>query len=125
MAHDERRSIRYPLGMKCVYRLHEALMEPAAAVITDVSRQGCRLETTTDLGEPEDTIEIHFQTPFGGPTGIVQGTVIQRQKTPLGWHLGVEFREADPAVKWELLDAAYRRWRDSLAPEPGIGEAVG
>jgi hypothetical protein len=125
MAHDERRSIRYPLGMRCVYRLREAVMEPVSAVISDVSRQGCRLETDTGLGGQGEEVEIHFQTPYGGPRGQISGLVIQRQKTPLGWILGVEFREADPAVKWELLDAAYRRWRDSLAPEPGIGEAVG
>ena len=30
MIHDERRSIRYLLGMRCAYRLHDAVMVPAA-----------------------------------------------------------------------------------------------
>ncbi len=116
---DDRRSIRYPLGLRCAFRLHEIVMEPAAGTIRDVSRQGCSLETGDDLGKPAEIVEIHFATPPGAPVGIVVGEVVQRQKTPLGWTLGIAFRNADPAVKWELLDMAYRHWQDRLASPAG------
>lgn len=115
MIEDDRRSIRYPLGMACTYRLQDGLLPPAAGTIRDVSRHGCCLETAEDLGDLDEMIEIHFKTPPGAPEGLIAGVVVQRQKTPLGWTLGVAFRAADPAVKWELLDAAYRRWQDRLA----------
>lgn len=114
MAEDERRSIRYPLAMKCVYRRKTAGAEPVAGTIRDVSRHGCCLETADEVGDLAETLEIHFTTPPGGPQGTICGVVVQRQKTPLGWILGVAFRDPDPAVKWELLDAAYRRWQDWL-----------
>lgn len=115
MADDERRSIRYPLGMACVYRLQGIVMEPVSGIIRDVSRHGCCLETTDEVGGLDEMIEIHFNTPPGAPEGLIAGLVVQRQKTPLGGTLGVAFRAADPAVKWELLDAAYRGWQDRLA----------
>lgn len=116
MIADDRRSIRYPLGIRCVFRLHGVVMEPVSGIVRDVSRQGCSIEASDDLGEPTERLEIHFQTPPGAPAGVITGDVVQRQKTPLGWTLGVAFRDADPAVKWELLDMAYHHWQDRLGP---------
>lgn len=115
MDHDERRSIRYPLGMRCAYRLHEVVMIPAAGTIRDVSRQGCSLETATDLGRPDEQIEIHFDPPGGAGAGRIVGTVVQRTRTPLGWTLGVAFMDMDAGVKWDLLGAAYQRWLSRAA----------
>lgn len=120
---DERRSIRYPLGMACVFGPHGGAAEPVAATMRDVSRQGCCLETDADVGQPEEGVEIRFDTPIGPRSGMIVGTVVQRQQTPSGWSLGVAFTSPDPAVKWELLDAAYRRWQAGLAPPAG-GDAV-
>jgi hypothetical protein len=117
---DERRSIRYSLGMECVFRLHDVAMEPVVATMRDVSRQGCCLETGADVGRPEEAVEIHFETPTGPRAGMIVGAVVQRQQTPDGWSLGIAFTNPDPAVKWELLDAAYRRWQAGLAPPPGV-----
>lgn len=63
MIHDERRSIRSLLGIGYAFRLHDEVMVPAAGTIRDVSRQGCCLETTDDLAQPDDVIEIHFDAP--------------------------------------------------------------
>lgn len=125
MTADDRRSIRYPLGIRCVFRLQGVVMEPASGTIRDVSRQGCCIEASDDVGKPAERLEIHFETPPGAPVGVIAGEVMQRQKTPLGWTLGVAFRDADPAVKWELLDMAYRHWQDRLgspaaAEEPAV-----
>ncbi|GEM_PF-2676965 len=114
MLGDERRSIRYPIGMRCVYRLHKTVTEPVSAMITNVSRQGCGLETEDPLGEPRDVLEIHFSAPGGGPSGLIIGEVVQRTKNSMGWALGVAFLDVDPAVKWTLLDSAYRRWEEGL-----------
>ncbi len=119
MTADDRRSIRYPLGIRCVFRLHNEVMEPVSGIIRDVSRQGCCIEASDDLGRPEERLEIRFETPPGAPAGVLVGEVVQRQKTPLGWTLGVAFRDADPAVKWELLDMAYRHWQDRVASTAG------
>lgn len=116
---DGRRSIRYPLGMECVFRLHNVAMEPVAATIRDVSRQGCCLETGADFGRPEEAVEIQFEMPTGRQAGMIIGAVVQRQQTPSGWSLGIAFTTSDPAVKWELLDAAYQRWQADLAPPAG------
>jgi hypothetical protein len=121
---DDRRSIRYPLGLRCVFRLHEVVMEPSTGIIRDVSRQGCCIEAGDDVGRPADRLEIHFETPPGAPAGVIVGEVMQRQKTPLGWTLGVAFRNADPAVKWELLDIAYRHWQAHLASTARSDEAA-
>jgi len=124
MIHDERRSIRYPLGMRCTYRLHGLVAMPASGTIRDVARQGCSLETTADLGDAQDVIEIHFDVPGGSRAGSIVGTVVQRRKTPLGWTLGVAFDDVNPEVKWELLDAAYQRWLARTSPstvEPASG----
>jgi len=125
MIHDERRSIRYPLGMRCAYRLHDAVMVPAAGTIRDVSRQGCCLETTDELGKPDDVIEIHFDAPGDGYAGVIVGTVVQRTKTPLGWTLGVAFQDVNPEVKWDLLDAAYHRWLAGMTPPSSVGVTGG
>lgn len=126
MIQDERRSIRYPLGMRCTYRLHGVVEMPASGMIRDVARHGCCLETDTALGEPRDVIEIHFGTPDDPRAGMLVGTVVQRKKTALGWTLGVAFDDQSPAVKWQLLDAAYRRWLVSMTSssdaEPAGGE---
>lgn len=114
MLGDERRSIRYPVGMKCVYRLHNTVTEPVSAMITNVSRQGCGLETEVPLGEARDVVEIHFSTPEGGPSGLIVGEVVQRKKNSMGWALGVAFLNVDPDVKWTLLSTAYRRWEEGL-----------
>lgn len=119
---DGRRSIRYPLGIRCVFRLHGVVMEPASGIIRDVSRQGCCIEASDDVGKPAERLEIHFQTPPGAPAGVIVGEVVQRQKTPLGWTLGVAFQDADPAVKWELLDVAYRHWQDRVGSTGAAGE---
>lgn len=111
MADDDRRSIRYPLGMHCSFRRHEAVTEAVAGTVRDVSRQGCCLETEADVGRPPEAIEILLPAASGTAPGFVVGQVVQRQRTADGWRLGVEFRAADPAVKWELLDAAYRQWQ--------------
>jgi hypothetical protein len=96
-------------------------MEPASGIIRDVSRQGCRIEANDDVGKPAERLEIHFETPPGAPAGVIAGEVVQRQQTPLGWALGVAFQDADPAVKWELLDMAYRHWQDRLE-SPAVAE---
>ena len=121
MIHDERRSIRYLLGMRCAYRLHDVVMVPSAGTIRDVSRQGCCLETTVELGKPDDVIEIHFDVPGGPRAGRIVGTVVQRTKTPLGWTLGVAFQDENPEVKWELLDAAYHRWLARMTTPSSVG----
>lgn len=120
MTHDERRSIRYPLGLKCAYRLHEVVMQPESATIRDVARQGCCLETTAPLGEPADVIDIHFDTPGGVHAGVIVGTVVQRLQTPLGWTLGVAFHDVNPEARWELLDAAYHGWLARMTSPPGV-----
>lgn len=117
---DERRSIRYPLGMACVVGPHGGAADPVAATMRDVSRQGCCLETAADVGRPEEMVEIRFETPAGPRAGAVLGTVVQRQQTGGGWSLGIAFASPDPAVKWELLDAAYRRWQSGLAQPAGL-----
>lgn len=124
MDHDERRSIRYPLGMRCAYRLHEVVMIPSAATIRDVSRQGCSLETTSDLGKPDERIEIHFDLPARAGAGLIVGTVVQRTRNPLGWTLGVEFMDMDAGVKWDLLGAAYQRWLSGAGTRSGDPSAV-
>jgi len=98
-------------------------MEPVAGIIRDVSRQGCCIEASDDVGAVSEWIEIHFETLPGASAGEIVGEVVQRQKTPLGWTLGVAFREADPAVKWELLDRAYRHWQDRIVVSAGAEEA--
>ena len=123
MSSDNRRSIRYPVGIRCAFRLHETVGEPVAGTIRDVSRQGLCLETGDDVGKSAETVEIHFATPPGAPAGVLVGEIVQRQKTPLGWALGIAFRDADPAVKWELLDMAYRHWQDRLATAAGDASA--
>lgn len=125
MTGDDRRSIRYPLGLRCVFRLHGVVMEPASGIVRNVSRQGCCIEARDDLGQPTERLEIHFESPPGAPPGVITGDVVQRQKAPLGWTLGVVFRDADPAVKWELLDLAYRHWQDRLGTYAGAEEAAG
>lgn len=125
MTSDDRRSIRYPLGLRCVFRLHGVVMEPASGIVRNVSRQGCCIEATADLGKPEERLDIHFESPPGTPAGVIRGDVVQRQKTSLGWTLGVAFRDADPAVKWELLDMAYRHWQDRLGTTAAAKEATG
>ena len=123
MADDDRRSIRYPLGMHCSFRRHESVTEAVAGTVRDVSRQGCCLETEADVGRPPEAIEILFPASSGTTQGIVVGDVVQRQRTADGWKLGVEFRAADPAVKWELLDVAYRRWQVAVT-SPSRSEAA-
>lgn len=125
MIADDRRSIRYPLGIRCVFRMHGVVMEPASGVVRDVSRQGCCIEASDDLGQPAERLEIHFETPPGAPAGLITGDVVQRQKTPLGWTLGVAFRDADPALKWELLDMAYRHWHGRLGSTSAAEGALG
>lgn len=125
MIHDERRSIRYLLGMRCAYRLHGVVAMPASGTIRDVARQGCCLETTTALGKPKDVIEIHFDTPGGVRAGLIVGTVVQRRKTPLGWTLGVAFEDVNPEVKWELLDTAYHRWLSRMTSPPDAERTSG
>lgn len=123
MIQDERRSIRYPLGMRCVYRMHGVVALPASGMIRDVARQGCCLETTTALGKPKDVIEIHFETSDGAGAGLIVGTVVQRRKNSLGWTLGVVFDDVSPEVKWELLDAAYHRWLSRMTSPPDVEAA--
>lgn len=110
MAKDDRRSIRLPIGMKCAYRLHEVVMLPSAATMTNMSRQGCSLETTDDIGQPAEQIDIHFTVPATSSGAVIVGKIVHRRQHPLGWTLGVSFEEIDPAVKSELLADAYRHW---------------
>lgn len=110
MTKDDRRSIRFPIGMKCAYRLHGVVAVPSAATMTGVSRQGCSLETMDDVGQPSERIDIHFTVPATSTGAVLVGTVVHRKQHPLGWTLGVSFEEIDPAVKWELLADAYRHW---------------
>ncbi len=120
MTHDDRRSIRFPIGMKCAYRLHGVVTPPSAATMTDVSRQGCSLETTDDIGQPSEQIDIHFTVPATSTGAVLVGKVVHRMRHALGWTLGVTFAEIDPAVKWELLADAYRHWHaEHVAADQG------
>jgi len=123
MASDDRRSIRLPIGMKCAYRLHGVVAPPAAATMTEVSRQGCSLETTDDMGRPSEQIDIHFTVPATSSGAVVVGKVVHRKQHPLGWTLGVSFESIDPAVKWELLADAYRHWHAENLTEEGPASA--
>lgn len=124
MANDDRRSIRFPIGMRCAYRLHGVVTPPAAATMTDVSRQGCSLETTDDVGRPSEQIDIHFTVPATSTGAVLVGKVVHRKQHALGWTLGVSFEEIDPAVKWELLADAYRHWHaENVGTERGRAPA--
>lgn len=111
MSPNQRRSNRFSLGLPCRFREHGTGNDFRAAVIGDISRQGCSLladEPATTIGAE---IEIFCAIAGVDDSGPIIGAVVRRERTGTGWHLGVEFQSIDPAVKWDMIDAAYRKWQ--------------
>lgn len=109
----DRRSLRFGLELKCGHRVRGRESGFVSGSLSDVSRLGCCLRTIVAAGEVDDAIELQLVTPENGSAEIV-GKVVWNRKVADGWELGLEFREIDPAVKWDIIDPAYRVWHDRM-----------
>ncbi|MFN7813696.1 MAG: PilZ domain-containing protein [Planctomycetia bacterium] len=111
MSTNQRRSNRFSLGLPCRFRGHRPNDDFRSAMIGDISRQGCSLLAA----EPGPTIgariEIFCSIAGADDSGPIIGDVVRREQTGTGCHPGIEFQSIDTAVKWDMIDSAYRRWQ--------------
>ena len=108
---DQRRSNRFSLDLPCGIRTAGSTTAFHEAVISDISRQGCSVCTASPAEGIGQQVEISCPIADTSDSACIVGDVIRRERTPAGWRLGIEFQRIDPAMKWDMIDAAYRRWQ--------------
>lgn len=108
---DQRRSNRFSLELPCGIRTAGSAAAFHAAMIGDISRQGCSVVTEFAADGIGQQVEISCSLAGGDDSECIVGDVIRRERIALGWRLGIEFQRIDPAIKWDMIDAAYRRWQ--------------
>lgn len=125
MTTTDRRSPRFDLELNSVYRVRGGEGEFVSGALGDISRHGCCLRTSSAAGDVNDIVELRLVAPEYGSAEIVC-EVVWRRNVANGMELGLEFREIDPALKTDIIDAAYRASHAPTAtphvpPQSGAG----
>ena len=108
---DQRRSNRFSLDLPCGIRTAGSTAAFHSAMIGDISRQGCSVITESPAEGIGQQVEISCALAGTDDSECIFGDVIRRERTAAGWRLGIEFQRIDPAMKWDMIDAAYHRWQ--------------
>ncbi len=111
---EKRNSIRYPLFLAAEIDRSDAGQSEDPCRITDISRNGCRIENIPLSLLEKRKFRVKAYIPFEEKTVDLQATVQWSAPAEKYGCAGCTIQETSQGDKFELMDLAYRKWRAGI-----------
>jgi len=116
MGEEKRKFLRFEclIPIEFIRIEGRVLGEGRKACLDEISREGIRLVMDVDLKfAPGTEIDLKVNIPDRKLTSNVCGEVMWVRPKGERYELGVRIKDMDKAIKSELLDLGYEKWRET------------
>jgi len=110
---DKRKYIRFEIPLRVEIAIPDKETASEKGRITDISRNGMRLEVEEDAFFQGQSIDLRISLPGQGPFIPAKGEIIWKKARSEGWEMGLKIISIDKTTKSDILEYAYRMWLEN------------
>ncbi len=111
---ERRRFIRFDVPLKTEVVIKAKIDSFQEGVTKDFSREGLRLILHNFALEKNADIKLRIYVPERKEPVEVKGQVVWSKANDANWEVGIKIKEIDKEAKSQILDYAYKIWRERL-----------
>ena len=109
---ERRRFMRFSITLQAVIEVEVNGKDPSQAKILEFSREGLRLFIPKDNLFDKQSLKLKVYLPHRVLPVLLGGFVKWMKQKDDGWELGVKIEHVNTEEKSEILDYAYKLWKE-------------
>ncbi|MBP7215784.1 MAG: PilZ domain-containing protein [Candidatus Omnitrophica bacterium] len=112
---ERRRFLRFSITLKAIIELEVNGESPSQARILEFSREGLRLFIPKVNLFDKQSLKLRIYMPGATLPVLLKGSVKWMKQKEEGWELGAKIEDVNSEAKSEILEYAYKLWKEEKA----------